>query len=241
MENKQYSNAELAEGYWLSTGIVWWRAIQHMQVEYRKMLQDTRTNSETIAKFVTEHTGSGQIPPPFKLRIPIVAPHALITAIAGMQAFAIEIILKGALAREGKKDVDGHNLSKLWCKLDDNVKTACEKDFSSRLKAAESAGFRPTTEGRLAPRTIKDVLPRHNDDFMVFRYGQTGKKGKRKMHQQVEVQDRLQILLILDTLEYVIVWKQQPLTPKDEEQMQTTGKLVAEWFLEERHRTGLYT
>ena len=242
MENKQYSNAELAEGYWLSTGLVWWRAIQHMQVEYRKMHQDTRTNSKTIAKLVMEHTGSGQIPPPFKLRIPNVAPHALITAIAGMQAFAIEIILKGALAREGKEDVDGHNLSKLWCKLNDNVKIACEKDFSSRLEAAESAGFRPTTEGRLAPQTIKDVLPRHNDDFMVFRYGQTGtKKGKRKMRQQVKVQDRLQILLILYTLENVIVRERQPLTSKDEEQMQTTGKLVAEWFSEERHRTGLYT
>ena len=211
--------------------MVWWHAVQYMQAELRKMLRDVRTNHKTIIEYVMEHAGSGKIPPPFKLHIPKMAPEAVAVTIAGMQAFAIEIILKGALAREGKEDIEGHDLSNLWNELNDSVKTACETDFSSRLAAAECVEYRPTTEGP-APRTIKDVLPRHTDDFMVFRYAQTGTKGKRKMRQQVVLRDRLQILLILYTLEHVIVWERQPLTSKDEEQMLATGKAVVEWFSE---------
>ena len=232
METTQKSNAELAEEYRLSTGLIWWRAVQQMQVELRKVLRDTRRNSRTITEYLMEHAGSGQIPPPLTLHLPIVAPELMAVAIAGMQAFAIEIILKGALARDGKEEVEGHKLSNLWNELSDNVKKACETDFSSRLAAAERAGYQPGIK-EPAPRTIEDVLPRHNDDFMIFRYAQTGPKGKREMLQRMVVQDRLQMLLILYTLEHVVVWKRQPLTSKDEAQMQATGKSVAEWFSEE--------
>ena len=231
MEAKQNSNAELAEGYRLSTGLVWWRAVQQMQIELRKVLRDTRRNSETITEYMMEHAGSGQIPPPLTLHLPTVVPELVAGAIAGMQAFAIEIILKGALARDGKGEVEGHKLSNLWNELSDGVKKACETDFSSRLAAAERAGYKPGIE-EPEPRTIEGVLPRHNDDFMVFRYAQTGPKGKREMRQQMVLRDRLQMLLILYTLEHVIVWRRQPLTSKDEEQMQATGKSVAEWFSE---------
>ena len=231
MEAKQKSNAELAERYWLSTGLVWWRAVQQMQTELRKVLRDTRGNSRTMSEYVMEHAGSGQIPPPLTLHLPIVAPELVAAAIASMQAFAIEIILKGALAHDGKEVPEVHDLSNLWNELGDNVKKACETDFLSRLAAAEKAGYLPGTE-EPEPRTIEDVLPRHNDDFMVFRYGQTGPKGKREMRQRMVLRDRLQMLLILYTLEHVVVWGRQPLTSKDEEQMQVTGKSVAEWFSE---------
>ena len=229
MEAKQKSNDELAERYWLNTGLVWWRAVQQMQTELRKVLRDTRGNSRTMSEYVMEHAGSGQIPPPLTLHLPIVAPELVAAAIAGMQAFAIEIILKGALARDGKEVPEGHDLSSLWNELSDNVKKACETDFLSRLAAAKRARYLPGTE-EPEPRTIEDVLPRHNDDFMVFRYGQTGPKGKREMRQRMVLRDRLQMLLILYTLEHVVVWGRRPLTSKDEEQMQATGKSVAEWF-----------
>lgn len=231
MESKQTNDAELAEGHRLSTGLVWWRAVQQMQIELRKVLRNIRRNSKTISEYMMEHAGSGQIPPPLTLHLPIVAPELVAGAIAGMQAFAIEIILKGALARDGKEEVEGHDLSNLWNELSDSVKKACETDFSSRLAAAERAGYQPGIE-EPEPRTIESVLPRHNDDFMVFRYAQTGPKGKREMRQQMVLRDRLQMLLILYTLEHVVVWGRQPLTSKDEEQMQATGKSVAEWFSE---------
>ena len=231
VEAKQKSSAELAEGYWLSTGLVWWRAVQQMQVELRKMLRDTRRNSRITTEYMMEHAGSGQIPPPLKMHLPIVAPGPVAGAIAGMQAFAIEIILKGALARDGKEGVEGHKLSKLWNELSDSVKEACETDFSSRLAAAEWAGYQPGAE-EPEPRTIEGVLPRHNDDFMVFRYAQTRSKGKWEMRERIVLRDRLQMLLILHTLEHVLVWRRQPLTSKDEEQMQATGKSVKEWFSE---------
>lgn len=227
METTQKRSAELAEEYRLSTGLIWWRAVQQMQVELRKVLRDTRRNSRTITEYMMEHAGSGQIPPPLTLHLPIVTPGFVATAIAGMQAFAIEIILKGALARDGKEEVEGHKLCKLWNELSDSVMKACETDFSSRLRAAEMAGYQPGIE---EPRTIQDVLPRHNDDFMVFRYAQTGPKGKREMLQRMVLPDRLQMLLILYTLEHVVVWRRRPLTSKDEAQMQATGKSVAEWF-----------
>ena len=229
MKAKQESNAELAEKYWMSTGLVWWRAVQQMQIELRKMVQDTRSNPKTITEYRMENADSGQIPAPLIHHLPIVTPNFVATAIAGMQAFAIEIILKGALARDGKEEVEGHKLSKLWNELSDSGMKACETDFSSRLRAAEMAGYQPGME---EPRTIQDVLPRHNHDFMVFRYAQTGPKGKREMRQQIVLRDRLQMLLILYTLEHVVVWKRQPLTSKDEEQRQVTGKSVAEWFSE---------
>ena len=229
METTQKSNAELAEEYRLSTGLIWWRAVQQMKVELRKVLRDTRRNSRTITEYMMEHAGSGQIPPPLTLHLPIVAPELIAVAIAGMQAFAIEIILKGALARDGKEEGEGHNLSNLWNELSDDVKKACETDFSSRLAATERAGYQPGIE---EPRTIQDVLPRHNDDFMIFRYAQTGPKGKREMRQRMVVPDRLQMLLILYTLEHVVVWRRPPLTSKDEAQMQATGESVAEWFSE---------
>ena len=231
MDAKQKSNAGLAEGHRLSTGLVWWRAVQQMQMELRKVLRDSRMNSKTLTEYMMEHSGSGEIPPPLTLPLPIVAPGLVAGAIAGMQAFAIEIILKGALARDGKEEVEGHELSSLWNELSDSVRKACEMDFSWRLEAAKRAGYQPGME-EPEPRTIEGVLPRHNDDFMVFRYAQRGPKGKRKMCHQVVLRDRLQILLILQTLEHVVVWKQQPLTSKDEEQMQATGKSVAEWFSE---------
>lgn len=231
MEAKQKSNAELAEGYWLSTGLVWWRAVQQVQVELQKVLRDTRKNSKTITEYMMEHAGSGQIPPPLTLHLPIVTPELMAAAIAGMQAFAIEIILKGALARDGKEEVEGHKLSNLWHELSDSVKKACETDFSSRLTAAEKVGYRPGND-EPEPRTIRDVLPRHNGDFVDFRYAQTGPRGKREMRQRMVLRDRLQMLLILYTLEHVVVWRRQPLTSKDEAQMQATGKLVAEWFSE---------
>ena len=231
METRQKSNAELAKEYWLGTGLVWWRAVQQMQIELRKVLRDTRRNSKTMTEYVMKHAASGQIPPPLTLHLPIVAPELVASAIAGMQAFAIEIILKGALARDGKEGAEGHDLGNLWNELSDNVKKACETDFSSRLAAAERAGYPPEAK-EPEPRTIEGVLPRHNDDFMVFRYAQTGPKGKREMRQQMVLRDRLQMLLILYTLEHVVVWGEQPLTSKDEEQMQATGKSVAEWFSE---------
>ena len=231
MKAKQESNAELAEGHRLSTGLVWWRAVQQMQIELRKVLRDIRRNSKTMTEYMMEHAGSGRIPPPLTLHLPIVAPEFVAGAIAGMQAFAIEIILKGALARDGKEEVEGHKLSHLWNELSDSVKEACETDFSSRLAAAERAGYQPGIE-EPEPRTIDGVLPRHDDDFMVFRYAQTGPRGKREMRQQMVLRDRLQILLILYTLEHVVVWQRQPLTSKDEEQIQATGKSVAEWFSE---------
>ena len=231
MKAKQESNAELAEKYWLSTGLVWWRAVQQMQIELRKMVQDIRSNPKTITEYRMEHAGSGQIPAPLTQHLPIVTPNFLAAAIAGMQAFAIEIILKGALARDGKEDVEGHKLSNLWNELSDNVKKACETDLSSRLAAAEWAGYQPGSE-EPEPRTIEGVLPRHNDDFVDFRYAQTGQKGKREMRQRMVLRDRLQMLLILYTLEHVVVWRRQPLTSKDEAQMQATGKSVAEWFSE---------
>ena len=238
MEEKRIGDAKLVEAHRLSTGLVWWGAIQHLQVELQKLLQDARSNSKTIAEYVMEHAGSGQIPPPFKLRIPKVAPVAVAAAIAGMQAFAIEIILKGALAREGREDVEGHNLSNIWNELSDSVKTACESDLSSRLVAAENVGYRPITKGPV-PRTIKDVFARHTNDYMVFRYAQTGTKKKREMRQQLVLRDRLQMLLILCTLEDVIVLNRQPLTSKDEEQMRATGKSVEKWFSEESKRACL--
>ena len=233
MEAKQKSNAELAEGYWLSTGLVWWCAVQQMQIDLRKMKVEQRRNSKNILEYMMEHAGSGQIPPPLALHLPIVPPEIVAGAIAGMQAFGIEIILKGALARDGKEGLEGHGLSNLWNELSDSVKKACEADFSSRLVAAERAGYQPGAE-EPEPRRIEDVLPRHNDDFTVFRYGQTGPKGKREMRQQMVLRDRLQMLLILYTLEHVVVWGRQPLTSKDEEQMRATGKSVAEWFSEDR-------
>lgn len=232
METKQESNAELAEKYWLSTGLVWWRAVQQMQIELRKMVQDTRSNPKTITEYRMEHADSGQIPAPLTQHLPIVTPNFVAAAIAGMQAFAIEIILKGALARDGKEEVEGHKLGCLWNELSDSVKKACETDFSSRLKAAEIAGYQPS---KSEPRTIQEVLPRHNGDFVDFRYAQTGSKGKREMYQRMILRDRLQMLLILYTLEHVVVWRRQPLTSKDEAQMQATGKSVAEWFSEDRN------
>ena len=231
METKQKSSAELAERYWLNTGLVWWRAVQQMQIELRKVLRDTGRSSKTMTEYMMEHAGSGQIPPPLTLHLPIVDPGLVAGAIAGMQAFAIEIILKGALACDGKEGVEGHKLSSLWKELSDSVKKACETDFSSRLVAAEWAGYQPGAE-EPEPRTIEGVLPRHNYDFMVFRYAQTGPKGKREMRQHIVLRDRLQMLLILYTLEHVLVWRRQPLTSKDEEQMQATGKSVVEWFSE---------
>ena len=231
METKQKSNAELAERYWLSTGLVWWRAVQQMQIELRKVLRDTRRNSKTTIEYMMEHAGSGQIPPPLTLHLHPVAPELMEAAMASMRAFAVEIILKGALARDGKEGVEGHELSDLWNELSDSVKRACETDFSSRLKAAEWAGYQPGAE-EPEPRTIEGVLPRHNDDFVAFRYAQTGPKGKREMRQRMVLRDRLQMILILYTLEHVVVWQRQPLTSKDEEQMQVTGKSVAEWFSE---------
>ena len=96
MDAKQKSNAELAEVHRLSTGLVWWRAVQQMQMELRKVLRDSRMNTKTLTEYVMEHPGSGEIPPPLTLHLPIVAPGLVADAIAGMQAFAIEIILKGA-------------------------------------------------------------------------------------------------------------------------------------------------
>ena len=232
METEQKSNAELAEGYWQGTGLVWWRAVQQMQVELRKVLRDTRRNSKTTLEYMLKHAGSGQIPPPLTLHLPTVSPELMATAMAGMQAFAVEIILKGALAREGKEGVEGHKLSYLWNELSDSIKKSCETDFSSRLAAAERAGYQPGTQ-EPEPRTIEDVLPRHDDGFTAFRYAQTGPKGRREMCRRMVLRDRLQMLLILYTLEHVVVWERQSLTSKDEEQMQATGKSVAEWFSEE--------
>ena len=86
METKQKSNAELAEEYWLGTGLVWWRAVQQMQIELRKVLRDTRKNSKTMTEYVMKHAGSGQIPPPLTLHLPIVAPELVASAIAGMHS-----------------------------------------------------------------------------------------------------------------------------------------------------------
>ena len=59
MGAKQKSNAELAEGYWLSTGLVWWCAVQQMQIDLRKMKVEQRRNSKNILEYMMEHAGSG--------------------------------------------------------------------------------------------------------------------------------------------------------------------------------------
>ena len=222
------SNQQMAEGYWLTAGLVWSSAAQKMQVEASTLEKSIVENKREILDWALTHVGSGKVPPPVNIVIPHVQPKAIITVNMGIQAFAIEILLKAGLARQGMAETVWqlrHDIVAAWDKLDASVQDECQADFNARVEACKQTGRYDAEQHEV----IRDLLIAHRDDFMDFRYGQSdGPKGK--IMRTATIRDRLNLLILLITLESVIAFQAPAMTAADTQRVHDMQQRAANWF-----------
>ena len=231
------SEEEIADSYWSQNALVWASASRGVLRDRQKLLANIRASDEALAGWVTQHGGSGKAPPPTPMIVfPEAHPDFIPCATAGMQAFTIEMLLKAALVRTGKKaeDVNGHDLAALWEELGktkegNRIRNRCEADLKAKLAAAQAAGYRAgTQDGPVTP--IGGLLERHAKDFEHFRYGQVverkGRKRRRVMAEQFTVRDRLGIFLAIEALEDIIVREKPAVRKGDPKEAARVDRLV---------------
>ena len=156
--------------------------------------------------------------------------------IAGMQAFSIEMLIKAALIMTGSKVRNinpTHSLHKLWKKLEDNDKNLverCVEDLSSRRSIASAMEYE---EGGKGEKNIPTMLKDHHDDFHIMRYGQT-RQGKGSMMKEIVATDRLGLFLFIQTLERVIFYGEDPISPDDTDKVKELRKTLDQHFGRDR-------
>ena len=201
------SNAEKAEDLWMDMGLAWADAAKKMWETYELQRKLQTQAGKAVLESVLRAAASDSKSTTAMVTPPGISPEAASMAARSMQAFAIEIMLKGALASKGHDNVGGHDLDKLFdrlCTEAPGTEERCDRELARQYEEAHKVAPHITSH---EVDGVREIFKRHRFDFEEFRYGQPKTKGQRQVEPDTPIEDAAEMAMMPYVLQAVLIEK----------------------------------